>query len=127
MRIIPLLLILILSLSLVTAECFDSDEGKNKYEFGGVTYNQETYQDECDSETTIKEYFCSVDEIASYTILPCVNGCLDGECVVSSQAPKSLAPEDASSSNLKYYFYGFVILVILGLYWYWFKLKKKRR
>ena len=127
MRLIPLLLLLILSLSLVSAECFDSDEGKNKYEFGGVTYNQETYQDECENENTIKEYFCSVDEVASYTTLPCINGCSDGKCLVSSEAPISLAPEEESSSNLTYYFYGFVILVIIGLYWYWFKLRRKRR
>jgi len=114
-------------MGVVIAECSDSDSGKNKYEFGGVTSNGETFQDKCDGEN-IQEYFCSVDNIASYTLLPCIDGCEDGVCTVANNAPKALAPnQDSNNSKLQYYFYGFIVLLILAMYVYWFKLRKKRR
>lgn len=121
-----LILILILSLSLVSAQCIDSDAGKNKYEPGTVTEEEDSFTDECEEEN-IKEYFCTVEGIPSYTILPCVNGCLDGACQLANQQPKSFAPEEEEDSNLKLYFYGFIILLTVGIYIYLFKWKKKKR
>ncbi len=122
--IVPVLMIL-LTMTVVAAECSDSDGGKNKYEFGGVTANGETFQDECDDQNII-EYFCSMDQVASYTLLPCVNGCTSGACQVANEAPRAQAPETEDGSNTKLYLYGIVVLIIVGLYVYWFKLKKRR-
>ena len=122
-----MLIILVLLSGLVTAECFDSDNGKNKYEFGGVTSNGETYQDTCEGEN-IKEYYCSVDEVASYTVLPCINGCEEGICQIANEAPKSYAAEgEEETSNTKYYLYGFFIILIIGIYIYSFKWKRRGR
>ena len=122
-----ILVTLILLTGLVSAECFDSDDGKNKYEFGGVTDNSETYQDECDGDNII-EYFCSVDGVASFSTLQCVNGCEDGECIVANQAPVFQSPEGEENDYTLYY-YGAAIIIILGLYIYWFNIRprKKRR
>jgi len=118
---------LILLSGLVTAECFDSDNGKNKYDFGGVTSDGETYQDSCEGDN-IKEYYCSIDEVASYTILPCVNGCEEGICQIANEAPKSLAAEvEEETSNVRYYLYAFFIILIIGIYLYSFKWRRRRR
>jgi hypothetical protein len=120
-----LLTIMLLGLGMVSAECFDSDGGKNKYDFGGVTYNGETYSDTCDGDN-IKEYFCSVDGIASFTTLECVNGCEEGICVISSSPPISSAPEE---EEISYRMYGYIVLIVIliGLYAYWFYIKPKRK
>jgi hypothetical protein len=126
MKYLILLFILLLSFSIVSAECIDSDSGKNKYEYGGVTHNGETNQDKCDKENIV-EYFCTADDIASFTLLPCVNGCEEGACLLGNDQPR-LAPEvEKTSSSAKFYVYGAVILLIIGLYFYWLKFKKKRR
>src|SRR3989338_6366019 len=117
--------VMLLSFSLVSAECFDSDGGKNKYDFGGVADNGNTYQDECEG-TDIKEYFCGVDGVASYTILPCVNDCTEGECEVTSQAPVQAAPEQ-EGINIQWYLYGAAVMIILFLYIYWFKWRPRRK
>tara|TARA_Y100000310_G_scaffold343459_1_gene451177 strand:- start:2023 stop:2391 length:369 start_codon:yes stop_codon:yes gene_type:complete len=119
---------MILLTGLATAACFDTDGGKNKYEFGGVTDDTETFHDECDGEN-IKEYFCSAEEVASYTTLPCVNGCIEGECIVSTSPPTALAPEEETeeNNNTRMYMYLGAILVILLLYIYWFKIRNKKR
>ncbi|MBT3324041.1 hypothetical protein HN681_03525 [archaeon] len=126
MRIISILLILLLLSGFATAECFDSDNGKNKYEFGGVTSDGETYQDTCEGEN-IQEYYCSVDEVASYTILPCVNGCEEGICQIANEAPKSYAAEgEEETNNTRLYLYIFFIVIIIGLYLYYFKWKRRK-
>ena len=116
----------ILFLGIVSAECTDSDGGKNKYEPGTVTDREDNFQDQCDNEN-VQEYFCSVEGIASYTTLPCVNGCLDDACQLANELPKSSAPEETDNRTFKLYFYVAIILVILSLYIYWFKLKKKKK
>ncbi len=113
-------------LSFVSAECFDTDNGKNKYELGAVTDNSETYQDVCE-EDNIKEYSCNVDGVATYSILPCVNGCEEGECQLANQQLTYQAPEDEKESNMKFYFYAIALMSIVGLYLYWFKIRKRRR
>jgi len=120
-----ILITLILLTGVVSAECFDSDDGKNKYEFGGVTDNSETYQDECDGDNII-EYFCSLDGVASFTMLQCVNGCEDGECQLANQMPTFQAPED-DEEDYSFYFYAMAFLIIIGLYIYWFKIRSKKR
>ena len=119
------MMVLLLSVGMVSAECFDSDEGKNKYEFGGVTENGKTYQDTCEGQD-IKEYFCSVEGVASYTILPCVNGCGNGACQLANEEPVRAAPEEGEG-NVKVYFYGGAIVIILLLYIYWFKWRRRRK
>lgn len=126
MKPILIFLALLLLTSFVAATCTDSDGGKNKYEFGTVTEQEETFQDSCEGEN-IKEYFCSVEGVASYTTLPCVNGCIDNACQLANQQPKSFAPEQEESNTVKYYFYGFIILLTIGLYIYLFKWKKKKK
>lgn len=125
MRTLLVVMVMLLSLAMVSAECFDSDEGKNKYDFGGVTEDGKTYQDSCEG-TDIKEYFCSVDGVASYTILPCVNGCNDGACQLANEKPVSRAPEE-NGVPMKWYFYGAAIVIILILYIYWFKWRPRRK
>jgi len=125
-RIVPILFFILFSISLVSALCTDSDGGKNKYEFGSVIENDETFEDECNGES-INEYFCSIEDSASYTTLPCVNGCENGECLLANQVPKSPAPEEIESSPYKIYFYGFIIIILVGLYVYWFRFHKKRK
>jgi len=117
---------LILLTTSVVAQCSDSDGGKDKYEAGFVTEQEESFEDTCDGEN-IKEYFCSVEGIASYTTLPCVNGCVDGACQLGNEQPKSFAPEEKTNLNLKLYFYGFIILLTIGIYVYLFKWKKKKK
>ncbi|MDP3728990.1 MAG: hypothetical protein Q8R18_06090 [bacterium] len=110
----------------VAAQCTDSDGGKNKYELGTVTEQEEIFSDTCEEEN-IQEYFCSVEGVASYTLLPCVNGCLDGACQLANEVPKAAAPEEETDSNIKLYFYTFIILLTLGIYIYIFKWKKKKK
>jgi len=126
MKYILLVITTLLLLGTVSAECFDSDGGKNKYEFGGVTENAETFQDACE-EQNIREYFCSVEGVASYTILPCVNGCAEGACQLANEVPRSLAPEEEGTTNTMTYLYIVLILIIVGLYAYWFKIRKKKK
>ena len=126
MRLITTLIIIILLSGFVTAECFDSDNGKNKYDFGGVTSNGETYQDSCE-EDNIKEYYCSIDDVASYTILPCVNGCEEGICQIANEVPKSYAAEaEEETNNTRLYLYGFFIVLIIALYIYFFKWRRRK-
>ncbi len=127
MKYILFILSLILLTTFVAAQCSDSDGGKDKYEWGTVTEQEESFEDACEGEN-IKEYFCSVEGIASYTTLPCVNGCLNGACELANEQPKSFAPEEeGNNSNLKMYFYGFIILLTIGIYVYLFKWKKKKK
>ena len=116
----------LLLMGLVSAACTDSDGGKNKYEWGSVTDNVNIYEDICDGEN-IKEYFCSVDDVASYTTLQCVNGCKDAACQLENKIPKAQAPEEESTTNTQIYLYAIAIVIIVGLYIYWFKLKPKKK
>ena len=119
--------IVILLSTIVTAQCTDSDGGKNKYTFGTVTDQESSFQDTCEGEN-IKEYFCSVDGVASYTTLQCVNGCVDGECQLANEEPKNFAPEqDTENGNFKLYFYGIIIAITIGLYIYWFKIRNRKK
>lgn len=126
MKYILFIITLILLTASVTALCEDSDGGKDKYELGKVTEQEETFEDSCEGEN-IKEYFCSVEGIASYTTLPCVNGCIEGACQLANEQPKSFAPEEEQDANLKIYFYGLIILLTIGIYIYLFKWKKKKK
>jgi hypothetical protein len=126
MRIALILLLIVFSLGLVSAACSDSDGGKNKYEFGGVTYNGETYSDTC-VDNNIKEYFCSADQVASFTTLECINGCEEGSCILTSTTPVSFAPEDEEETSYRTQLLIFFIVLLIGLFAYWFKIKRKRR
>ena len=123
MKWILLIILLILTTTSVIAECADSDGGKNKYEFGTVIEDENIYEDKC-SDSNIKEYFCGVDGTASYTVLPCVNGCENNQCKLANEQPKLTAPE--TTSNYKLYFYSILgILIIIG-YIYLFKIRNKK-
>lgn len=126
MKIMYFSILIIILAGVVSAECTDSDGGKNKYELGTVTDQENSYQDLCEGKN-IQEYFCSVEGIASYTTLPCVNGCLDGACQIANETSKASAPEEETNSNLKLYVYGAMILLTIGIYIYVFKWKKKKR
>lgn len=121
-------IMLLLLIGVVSAECTDTDGGKNKYVSGTVIDPKGSYTDSC-SNQDIKEYFCSVDGTASYTLLQCVNGCKDNQCQLANNPPKTAAPEvDTSSSNVKLYVYGILIIVMIAVYIYLtrFRAKKKR-
>jgi hypothetical protein len=125
-KILIISLLMILLLGMVSAECVDSDTGKNKYESGVVTSNGETFPDKCEKENII-EYFCSIDGVASFSLLPCVNGCDNGACKLANELPKRSAPEGEDSFSYKPYLYAILIIFIIGMYVYWFKIRKKRR
>ncbi len=126
MKYIFFIITIILFTTSVAAQCSDSDGGKNKYESGIVADQEKSFEDTCEGEN-IKEYFCSIEGIASYTTLPCVNSCLEGACQLANDQPKALAPAEEGSSNLKVYFYGFIILLTIGVYVYLFKWKKNKK
>jgi len=126
MKVTVFFVMMLFLMSIVTAQCTDTDGGKNKYESGSVTDPQGAYEDEC-LEENIKEYFCSVEGIAAYTTLQCVNGCQEGACQLANNEPIAQAPETESDSNLKWYFYGIIVLITAGIYIYLFKWKKKKR
>ena len=125
MRLPTVILFTVLLLGTVTAACTDSDEGKNKYSVGTVNAADASYTDECDDEN-IKEYFCSMDQVASYTILPCVNGCAEGQCLLANKQPRAQAPAISDESNMKIYMYAAVLLILIGLYVYLFKIRNKK-
>ncbi len=60
--------------------CTDSDSGLDYFTKGTVTYNGETYEDYCSSDSTVVEYFCK-DGIVERTGYRCPNGCYDGACM----------------------------------------------
>lgn len=127
MKLLYICIMLILLGAIVSADCTDTDSGKNKYASGTVVDPQGTYTDSC-SDHDIKEYFCGVDGVASYTLLQCVNGCKENECQLANDAPVAAAPEvDTGSSNIKLYFYGIVILLMIGLYIYLTRFRSKRK
>jgi len=117
-----LLLLLFIPFSIA---CEDTDTGKNKYELGQVTDGKEIYVDEC-VDNNIKEYFCSVEGIATYSILPCVNGCKDGVCQLANEQPKQQAPIIDKFPNINIYLSLIIALIIIGLYIYFFKFRKKK-
>lgn len=120
------LLVILLLLPFSLALCKDTDTGKDKYEFGQVTENGKTYSDDC-TDDNIKEYFCSIEGIATYSILPCVNGCEDGVCQLANEQPIQQAPIIDKYPNLNLYLYLIITIIIIGLYIYFFKIKKKRK
>lgn len=119
------LLVILLLIPFSLAVCEDTDTGKDKYEYGQVTDSGKTYTDEC-TDNNIKEYFCSIDGIATYSILPCVNGCKDGTCQLANEQPIQQAPVIDAYPNLNLYLYLIVALIIIGLYIYFFKIRKKK-
>ncbi len=66
-------------------QCVDSDEGKDYSVKGTVTYNDQEYNDTCDDDDTLKEYYCEDGELKSETHA-CGSGyiCQDGACVEGS-------------------------------------------
>ena len=63
-------------------ECDDTDDGQDRYEKGTVTGDGDTYTDYCLDDDTVREYYCSGDEV-SYKSLGCPSGyeCSDGKCI----------------------------------------------
>ena len=121
----PIFILILLLIPFSLAICEDTDSGKDKYEYGLVTDNEEIYKDTC-TDDNIKEYFCSMDDIATYSILPCVNGCEDGACQLANEQPIQMAPEEDNYPNLELYLYIIALVVIIGLYIYFFKIKRKK-
>jgi|GEM_PF-2621517 len=67
-------------------ECTESDSGLNKNVKGSVVANGITYDDVCESEGTLREYFCSGTEVSS-NLVDCGEGfeCSQGACVESEE------------------------------------------
>jgi hypothetical protein len=79
--------------------CTDSDGGIESRLDGFVTFNGETYTDECVDGKYIKEYYCSNNEVKS-SIIKCSERCYSGvnRCIVSSYVRRAYP----SSENLSF-------------------------
>ena len=78
--------------------CTDSDGGKNYYIKGTVSYNGQTYTDECGMCTgacpsvgpcppvncLLKEYYCDSNQLENIWYNCLGSTCKDGACVISS-------------------------------------------
>jgi hypothetical protein len=64
-------------------ECYDSDNGKDKFIFGTLIYEGDEYPDECYDADEVMEYYC-VNEEPKSEKLDCGSDheCTDGECTV---------------------------------------------
>lgn len=69
--------------SCITQQCRDSDEGQVADVRGTASKGGASSTDECQDSATLKEYYCSGNNIASI-LLSCAGGkvCLNGECVL---------------------------------------------
>ena len=65
-----------------SAECSDTDFGKNALEAGTATKNGESHSDECVGSTHVMEYYCSANEIMGDAVeCPAGTECYEGACV----------------------------------------------
>jgi hypothetical protein len=64
------------------SECVDSDSGQDRYTRGTITKGTVSYEDYCIDGDTVKEYYCSGNDIY-WNYLDCPSGysCSDGRCV----------------------------------------------
>ena len=79
------------------SECTDSDNGADKFTFGWVEYNGNTYRDECPTIYQVKEYYCQNGSLASTNIV-CPTGyqCTGGRC---NQAPQVCDDTDSGKDK----------------------------
>ncbi|MCX8199981.1 MAG: Kazal-type serine protease inhibitor [Candidatus Micrarchaeota archaeon] len=76
----------------LTASCYDTDVGEDKYVRGDVIYQYPQgqftrYRDECINSYTVKEYFCTEYGAADYKLIQCPNSyvCSVGKCIPQAQ------------------------------------------
>ncbi|MEM2949302.1 MAG: hypothetical protein QXT05_02810 [Candidatus Bilamarchaeaceae archaeon] len=67
---------------ILSAECTDSDFGQDRHTRGTVTKGAATYTDYCSDSDTVREYYCSGDNVY-WNYLDCPSGytCSDGRCI----------------------------------------------
>jgi|GEM_PF-2359356 len=70
--------------------CTDTDNGADKYTVGNVTKAAIIYTDYCYDSDSVKEYYCSSDEVY-YDTIECPSGyrCDEGKCKVTSMCDES--------------------------------------
>jgi hypothetical protein len=83
----------------VSTECYDDDGGSDKYTQGTVSYDDTDYTDYCTDADSVREYYCSAEEV-HYATLDCPDGyaCDDGECIVTDEC------EETDDGNDEYEF-----------------------
>lgn len=66
-------------------DCTDSDGGKDKYEKGTTSYEDDEYQDSCYSDSFVLEYYCEDSTTIEMEKMSCGTGyeCSNGKCVES--------------------------------------------
>ena len=66
--------------------CTDSDGGKNYFELGVVSYNNNNFTDSCPDFSTLEEYYCKSNGVMGWEHYTCPNGsvCLHGACSLSN-------------------------------------------
>ncbi|MBL7100934.1 MAG: LPXTG cell wall anchor domain-containing protein [Nanoarchaeota archaeon] len=79
-------LITLMLITSVSAECVDTDDGKNFGVKGVTTYTKDgrvisEVVDSCLDETRLEEYFCEPDGKSTATRYDCLEGCEDGICI----------------------------------------------
>lgn len=60
-------------------ECDEDDNGRDYYEFGTLYFDDDEYDDYCQSSGTLAEYYCD-DGNKRLAYYNCPYGCEDGEC-----------------------------------------------
>src|SRR3990167_9880869 len=67
--------------------CRDSDDGKNYYTFGYVTFNAFRIDDMCSSASVLLERYCSTPSSWANSNYTCPQGCSYGRCLGPSPTP----------------------------------------
>ena len=63
------------------APCTDSDGGKNYYVKGGVNKGASWFEDRCEPDGLLKEYYCQSPTEEGFERYACPKGCFYGECL----------------------------------------------
>ncbi len=65
--------------------CHDTDPGIAPENAGSVFENQDTFNDECITKSTLREYYCINETSAATRAFNCPAGCKDGRCSPKAQ------------------------------------------
>ena len=80
--------------------CVDSDGGNNPNIKGTVTIGSQTYTDICASGTTLKEHYCSNNQLQT-SVITCPTGsiCQNGVCIINQVFLPDLIISDLSANK----------------------------
>lgn len=90
----------------LTAKCYDTDDGQDKYARGEVLYQHlpsyfTTYKDECDNERKVREYYCTDADRPASRIMECPESykCSLGRCVRDDSTPATVCTDSDNGKN----------------------------